>query len=392
MPSARFVRRALTLAGVAGLTLAATLPASASAASATAAAANPAVTPGWRVVKTLGPFDGDGQPLISAASAADAWYTWSALGTNGKDQSYVLHWTGAAWQPVPVPASLTSYVQENVALGVVSAQNVWMFSDNQYPVTTALRWNGHDWHKQAIPKWVTFMNLSGTVSEQVAAFSASNLWVFSEGQDKFANPDHYAARYNGHSWSKVNLPVLPGQVSAVSPTDIWVLGRKLSNLNASMLAHWNGTKWSTLALPSVKVAKGDFDQVAGLTAFGAGDVWAVNYLTVGSAGAVATYLLRWNGKAWSRVYLKYPSSYASNITADGHGGIWMIAAGLGPAYQWRFYHRTATGQWAQTIVGASSKVNLLGTAWIPGTHSLWATAETYANNTTVSAEILKYGP
>ena len=392
MPSARFVRRALTLAGVAGLTLAATLPASASAASATAGAANPAVTPGWRVVKTLGPFDGDGQPLISATSAADAWYTWSALGTNGKDQSYVLHWTGSTWQSVPVPASLTSYVQENVALGVVSAQNVWLFSDNQYPVTTVLRWNGHYWYKQAIPKWVTFMNLSGTVSEQVAAFSASNLWVFSEGQDKFANPDHYAARYNGHSWSKVTLPVLPSQVSAVSPTDIWVLGRNLSNLNASLLAHWNGTKWSTLALPSVKVAKGDFDQVAGLTAFGAGSVWAVNYLTVGSAGAVATYLLHWNGKVWSRVYLKYPSSYASSITADGHGGIWMIAAGLGPAYQWRFYHRTATGKWAENVVGASNKVNLLGTAWIPGTSSLWATAETFASNTTVSAEILKYGP
>lgn len=392
MPSARFVRRALTLVGVAGLTLAATLPASATAAHATATAANATAAPGWRVVKTLGPFDGDGQPLISATSAADAWYTWSALGTDDKDQSHVLHWTGAAWQSVPVPASLTSYVQDNVALGVVSARNVWLFSENQYPVTTALRWNGGDWYKQAIPPWVTFMNLSGTVSEQVAAFSASNLWVFSEGQDKFANPDHYAARYNGHSWSKVTLPVLPSQVSAVSPTDIWVLGRKLSNLNVSMLAHWNGAKWSTLALPSVKVAKGTTDQVAGLTALSASNVWAINDETVGEAGAATTYLLHWNGKTWSRAYLKYASSYAYNITADGHGGIWMAAAGPGPAYQCRFYHRTAAGQWAENVVGASNKISLLGTARIPGTSSLWATAETFASNTTVSAEILKYGP
>ena len=185
---------------------------------------------------------------------------------------------------------------------------------------------------------------------------------------------------------------MPSQVSAVSATDIWVLGEKLSNLNASVLAHWNGRKWSTLALPSVKIPKGAMDQVADLTAFSATDVWAINYLMAGTAGATATYLLHWNGKAWSRVYLKYPSSYAYNITSDGHGGIWMTAAGPGPAYQWRFYHRTAAGQWAQYAVGASDKINLLGTAWIPGTSSLWATAETFPNNTTVSAEILKYGP
>jgi hypothetical protein len=175
-----------------------------------------------------------------------------------------------------------------------------MFSGGRGPVTTALRWNGRDWYKQAIPKWVVFGNLSGSVSAQAAAFSATNLWVFSEGQDKFTNPDHYAARYDGRSWSKVTLPVLPGQVSVVSPTDIWVLGRKLSNLNASMLAHWN-------------------------------------------------------------------------------------------AYQWRFYHRTASGQWAEYVAGESSKISLMETAWIPGTRSLWATAETFPSNTTVSAEILKYG-
>ncbi len=385
MPSTRFVRRVLTLAGVAGLTVAATLPASAS-------TAHAAATPGWRVVKTIGPFDGDGQPLITATSASDAWYTWTALGANHKYQSYVLHWTGTAWQSVPVPASMASYVQGNVALGVVSARNVWMFSGGQSPVTSALRWNGRDWYKQAIPKWVIIGNLSGSLSVQADAFSATNLWVFSEGQDKFSNPDHYAARYNGHSWSKVTLPVVPVQVSAVSPTDIWVLGRKLSNLNVSMLAHWNGTKWSTLALPSTEVAKGTMDQVAGVAAFGAADVWAINYVTVGATGATTTYLLHWNGKAWSRVYLKYRSSYAYNIASDGHGGIWMTAVGPGPSYQWRFYHRTAAGQWAEYVAGPSSAISLLGTAWIPGTSSLWATAETFPSNATASAEILKYGP
>jgi hypothetical protein len=379
-------RCALTIAGIAGLAFGAALPASAS-----TTRAGTSTTPGWRVLKTLGPFEGDGTPLISATSASNAWYTFSALGTNGKDQSHVLHWTGSAWRPVAVPAGLTSYVAGIEALGVVSAKNVWMFSDGQSPVTTALRWNGRDWYKQAIPAWVMHGNLSGSMSVQAAAFSASNLWVFSEGQDKFSNPDHYAARYNGHSWSKVNLPILPGQVSAVSPTDIWVLGEKLSNLSVSELAHWNGKKWSTLALPSVKVAKGTIDQVADLTALGATDVWAFNYVTVGTAGSAPTYLLHWNGKAWSRVSIKYPSSEAYNLTPDGHGGLWMTGTGPGPAYQWRFYHRTEAGQWAEYVAGDSDKISLLGTALIPGTSSLWATAEAFGK-TTVSAEILKYGP
>ncbi|MGD0705970.1 MAG: hypothetical protein ABSA02_39575 [Trebonia sp.] len=379
-------RWVLTIAGLAGLAVGAALPAAASTTPARASA-----TPGWRVVKTLGPFDGDATPVITATSASDAWYTISALGTNHKDQSYVLHWTGTAWRSVPVPAGLKSYVAGTEALGVVSAQNVWIFSGGQSPETTALRWNGRDWYKQAIPPWVIHGNLSGEVSAQAASFSATNLWVFSEGQDKFTNPDHYAARFNGHSWSKVNLPVVPGQISAVSPTDIWVLGGRLSNPSAPLLAHWNGKKWSTLALPSIKVAKGSMDQVADLAAFGAANVWAINYVTVGSAGAAPSYLLHWNGKAWSRVYLKYPTSYADSLTSDGHGGIWMEATGPGPAYQWRFYHRTAVGQWAEYVVGDSSKVSLTGSAWIPGTSSLWATAETFPSNTTASDEILKYG-
>ena len=68
------------------------------------------------------------------------------------------------------------------------------------------------------------MNLSGTLSEQVAAFSASNLWVFSEGQDKFANPDRSPPAITATRGRRVTLPVLPSRSARYPPTDIWSSG------------------------------------------------------------------------------------------------------------------------------------------------------------------------
>jgi hypothetical protein len=87
-------------------------------------------------------------------------------------------------------------------------------------------------------------------------------------------------------------------VSAVSATDAWAVGYKCSNAVCSepnltygtLIEHWNGTAWSTVATPS----PGPSDQqLTGVSAVSATEAWAVGNSTSGPV------ILSWNGTKWS---------------------------------------------------------------------------------------------
>ena len=371
MPSTRFVRRALTLAGAAGLVLGAALPA----ASATAAPA--AATPGWRLVQKLGPSESDWTTSFDAVSATDAWSTWSAAGN--KD---VEHWNGRSWQRLPVPASLISRVA-GAPIGASSASDVWTFG----AVGSVVRYNGSKWQAQAIPKWAVHFNLSGDTEVTPAVFSPANVWAFSLGWDKPTDPDHYAAHYNGRSWSKVELPAVPYTVSVVSPTDIWAMGPSPRNIAKWMLMHWNGKTWSTPPMPKATVPKGDSAQFSGLLGIGAANAWMVASISTSSLVPAKAELLHWNGKSWTNVAIKYPTT-SMDIASDGDGGLWAAAWGTGPKYAEHFYHLSG-GRWSQYAVPDGVDVQP-GLTWIPGTRSVWATGDLIDKNAVYGAT-LKYG-
>lgn len=371
MPSTRFVRRALTLAGAAGVALAAALPA-------VAAPAQAAATPGWRVVSKLGPSGGDWVTSFSAVSASDAWSTWSAAGNR-----YVEHWNGHAWQRVSVPSALIGRVA-GAPIGASSASDVWSFG----AVGSVVRYNGSKWRVQAIPKWAVHGNLGGDTQVTPAVFSPTNVWAFSLGWDAPTKPDHYAARYNGHVWTKVELPAVPYLVSVVSPTDIWAAGPSPQNISHWVLMHWNGKSWTTPPTPKASVPKGDTAQFGGLLGVGPTSAWMVADLSTSSLTPAKTELLHWNGKSWSNVAIKYPTT-AMDIAPDGDGGLWAAAWGTGPAYREHFYH-LSNGHWSEYAVPDAVDIQSPGLTRIPGTRSVWATGDLISKKVVYGAT-LKYG-
>ena len=365
--------------------------------------ASAATSPAWRVVKTFGPTQGGWSENFAVSGANDAWSTWSECypcsGSNPGNHFYVEHSAGTTWRKVAVPASLVSAAESSVAIGASSYRNLWLFEPATSPASPnahVLRWNGSKWHRQAIPTWAVHLNLSGEYDIVPAVFGPKSVWVFSLGIDAFTNPGHYVARYNGRSWTKLQMPAVPSQVSVLSEHDIWALGYTIGTKTKpqrAVLMHWNGKRWSTLAVPSVHVPKNAAEFVVDPVALGPADVWIQRDIERGSAGATTLYLLHWNGRHWARVALATGISIVDFLTQDGHGGLWVAANGPKPSYSPRVYHLNR--KWTRYRVPAvkgTTPGTLTGISWIPGTRSVWATGNMFprGNNDEVMGAILRY--
>jgi hypothetical protein len=146
----------------------------------------------------------------------------------------------------------------------------------------------------------------------VAAVSSRDIWAV--GCSGLCNgPGSLILHGNGKTWSRVASPD-PGPgldeltgVSAVSADDIWAVGYDCNTANClgsanvygTLILHWNGTKWSTVASPDPSTI---INQLFGVTAVSADDVWAAGAETPNPATLKSsTLILHWNGTKWLRV-------------------------------------------------------------------------------------------
>jgi hypothetical protein len=362
-------RRVPAIAAISLLALAPVAACSVAESPASASAAAVVVSPSpWHVVKQVGFLNGP-EVNFAAASAQDAWSTWVTTG-QGQGSPPALpqaveRWNGTAWQRITLPASLVPHVRTAVSVATGSVSDAWIFSW-KWPAE-ALRYSGSRWTLQAIPSWVIRPAADKRLSVSSVAFSPKDVWVFSLGID--AHKDHYAAHYDGRTWSKVPLPAIPGEVSVVSANDIWALGvtsgSSVSSWTASGVTHYNGRTWSFTRLPALPVAKGVSVSYANLTATGPGSTWLVRTLTMedGVSTPTVTHL---SGSRWTTVgFPSGPGSLIPLATAqDGSGGLWVDAIFTNPSGFTYTYHLSG-GKWTESSHGYSM-------AWIPGTHQDWA--------------------
>jgi len=168
----------------------------------------------------------------------------------------VLHWTGSAWTPVPVPAKLNDYVQSVVAIGASSASDFWLFGT--YRTTEALRWTGRTWTKVPMPEVPTAVSVAG-----------AGIWALGAG---------YVMHWTGRSWATVRLPVLPlpsgdyaayGDLTAADAKDAWVVVSIYDSSHAlvnTIPAYWTGTTWNLMRSPA--------DILGWMAPDGSGGLWA----------------------------------------------------------------------------------------------------------------------
>jgi hypothetical protein len=326
-----------------------------------------ASSPGWRVVATIGPRDGQTTGVLTATSARLAWSVW-----RGTNFTAVERWTGSGWKPLPLPAKFDSYVRSEIAFGGNSANDFWLF--NSHSRTRVLRWTGTAWKLQSIPSWV----LSAGSPVTAAVFGPANVWLFSLGAGAFA------AHYNGLGWTKVKLPAVPTDVTALGAGDIWALAAQLGKATA---LHWNGRTWSKSSIPSTAHIPDGFGP---LIATGQKSAWVWRTELLPGPRTVAD-VLHWNGTAWKKV-ASTPADIINSVAADGAGGLWASGIDINPGGFDLFYHLVG-GRW--TLVNTPASVwNHAAEylTWIPGTRSLWAVASGLTPKGVIDTVILKYGP
>ena len=381
---AAIVYPGLVLAGTAALALGlAAAPASASSATA----------PSWRVVENVATTTAANgwTSRFAVTGAGNAWVAWTARDSTGAGTGFVVErWTGRTWVSADVPASQLPLAEASAALGAGSATDAWIIDAPNPKFARVLRWNGSTWASWAIPAWALVANETRAFRSVPVFFSPSDVWIFDLGPG--TDPDVpyglSAARYNGRSWSRQGYAGIPDQVSIDTRTDVWTYGVNghVSRKNSAYaLMRWNGRRWLTVQMPKSLLFYPQY--VKYLAAIGPNDV----YVSENRSSTQTQRLLHWNGRTLQPVVLPAQISVVAAMTKDGHGGLWVY--GTGPQGQQYFADRNG-GKWTVQAVPADDGMTasaVTGLNWIPGTRSVWATAE-YPGSAGTVAAILKFGP
>ena len=147
-----------------------------------------------------------------------------------------------------------------------------------------------------------------------------------------ATPNPVAGCEDGNiQWAGNTL----NEVAAVSATDAWAVGTSCYS-EKTLVERWNGSSWRIVPSPSFLTGgDGIQNELYGVAAVSATDVWAVGFYEAAS-GAYQTLALHWNGSAWKVVPSPNPSQTVNVLTAVaavGPGDIWAVGYMNGGASQ-----------------------------------------------------------
>jgi hypothetical protein len=174
----------------------------------------------------------------------------------------------------------------------------------------ALRWNGKAWSDAALPS----LGKGGSALTAVIALSAQSAWAGGSscppsGCGPTPKTPVLMLRWNGSSWVKAVTPELPSNnqvlgLAATSAGNVWAVGsygRSPGPFVRTLIMHWNGKSWSTVTSPNAHLSSA-FDAVS---AHSSTDAWAVGTSCVSSCNVVGAVqldtplLAHWNGKTWA---------------------------------------------------------------------------------------------
>jgi hypothetical protein len=295
----------------------------------------------WTVLPTANPGSQTVSDLIlfsvSAVGPADAWAV-------GMDQigatrfPLAEHWDGRRWRAVrvPFPSNRQAWLNGVIAL---SSTNVWAVgettnaqADNQDQRTLIEHWNGTAW--SIVPSPNPAVNgHSGNVLMGIDGTGPNDLWAVGWSFDE---PNQQILmlleHWNGSSWTAAPSPSPLGAthfgsaVTAISPTNAWAVGSDA--LEKTLAAHWNGTRWSIVPTPSPHDGISPTNNLTGVTANGATDVWASGYeANVNNQNFLKPYVLHWNGSGWTLIETPNQGGEGSRLNgtvALGPDDVWAV--------------------------------------------------------------------
>ncbi len=230
----------------------------------------------WSVVATPTP-PGASPRFSSVTSHAsnDVWIAGSQDSPVDPDAIVPLfeHWDGTSWTIVPSPEPNPEGFYFVNKISEESTSDIWAAGNNgSGPSATPFfyHWNGTAWSQVSSPALQFGGNLNGVV-----ALSPTNAWaagsanakpIMIKSQEISANPiQTLIEHWDGKAWSVVASPNFGPtalnqsnhlmSVVALSPTDLWAVGRAFipdgSGQQITFALHGDGTSWTIQPTPDV---------------------------------------------------------------------------------------------------------------------------------------------
>jgi hypothetical protein len=216
---------------------------------------------------------------VAALSATNAW----AVGKIGV-LSLVEHWDGTTWTQASVPEPSVGYSNGLVSVSARAANDIWAVGTYVDPVsgneTYSVHFDGAAWSVVPMPKAPETTSFPTYTLTSVTALSSTDAWAV--GQVSAGAPtDVLIEHWNGTAWSVVTSPT-PGlypvvrSVAARSANDVWAVGDIATSDSTpqyrTFTLHWNGASWSRVASPPTNA----YSELYGVAAKpGTTHIWAV---------------------------------------------------------------------------------------------------------------------
>jgi hypothetical protein len=297
---------------------------------------------------------------VSVVSSCDVWAAGYYQKAGERDRSLIEHWNGARWTRSPSPNLGGKNSDNQLAdIAAVSRNNVWAVGQyRRHPQgiskSVIVHWDGSAWRHFPTP------HVGDRVAQDwlsaISARSPRDIWAI--GRTLGAQSGPYVLHFDGETWSIIAQPLSDKYdpflvaVAPVSATDVWVVGYAYHYPlgDRTFVAHWNGAHWIHTPIPQ----PGGTGELAGVTAIGPHNVWAVGWFHPEIGGQDGpeqrNLVLHWNGTAWTRVSTPTPGlpqggGSLASVTSTSTGSVWAIGDRFDSASNRRHYllHRQAGG-------------------------------------------------
>jgi hypothetical protein len=313
----------------------------------TVAGGRSAAVPHWRIIESVK----TGASGVFTAAVATGKATGWAFDGFSRPAAYERN--GSAWTQVAFPSKSNEYV---TAAGATSPSDVWAFVDSYGHGSRVVHWDGHNWS--------VVQTFTGQI-DGASVVSANDVWVF--GYPRGLGVWHY----DGDGWSLVGKNL--GGGSALSASDVWAYSR-------TGVDHWNGHIWTSTSVKRLLPPKQFLSDpaVSGIIALSASNVYAVGNGSRQDAGGPIV-VLHYNGHTWAKVAQRTFDSYGpgQQISADGHGGLWLPLPGASGATSSLVHY--AAGHLTRVPLPVSAPEITIGSvAHVPGTAHALAGGYTHA--------------
>ena len=196
-------------------------------------------------------------------------------------------------------------------------------------VVQAASSSGGTWNVVSSPNVASNNNVLNAVS----AVSTGDVWATGYYYPSTGGGQSLAEHWNGTAWSIVSTPN-PGSnfddlssVAAIATNDVWAVGLSVnsSNVEQTLIEHWDGTAWSVVPSPNVASSN---DALFGVSAFKANNIWAVGF-SFSSGKPQNTLVEHWNGKKWKIVASPNPGTAGNSlrgVVAINGNNVWAVGS------------------------------------------------------------------